>query len=104
MKACIDRFLSPRPPYAVWKDLVKNDITDVMMDVSDGLLMDLSRMMAESKKQARIDFERVPMPRYLRKTAWNTWPFRAARIISSSLHFRKKRCPLFPRCRKKMQA
>jgi thiamine-monophosphate kinase len=67
MKACVDRFLSPRPPYAVWKDLVKNDITDVMMDVSDGLLMDLSRMMAESKKQAHIDFERVPMPRHLRQ-------------------------------------
>ena len=50
MKACVDRFLSPRPPYAVWKDLVKNDITDVMMDVSDGLLMDLTRMMAESRK------------------------------------------------------
>lgn len=67
VKACIDRFLSPRPPYAVWKDLVKNDITDAMMDVSDGLLMDLSRMMAESRKQARIDLERVPMPRYLRQ-------------------------------------
>ncbi len=64
-KACVDRFLSPRPPYPVWKDLVKNDITDAMMDISDGLLMDLARMMAESKKQARIDLDRVPMPRYL---------------------------------------
>lgn len=67
MKACIDRFLSPKPPYAVWKGLVKNDITDAMMDVSDGLLMDLERMMAESKRQARIDLEKVPMPRYLRQ-------------------------------------
>lgn len=67
MKGCIRRFLSPKPPYAVWKDLVKNDITVVMMDISDGLLMDLERMMAESKKQARIDLERVPMPRYLRQ-------------------------------------
>lgn len=64
-RACVDRFLSPRPPYAVWKDLVKNDITDAMMDISDGLLMDLTRMMAESKKQARIDLDKVPMPRYL---------------------------------------
>ena len=66
MKSCIDRFLSPKPPYAVWKELVTNDITDVMMDVSDGLLMDLSRMMSESNKEARIDLERVPMPRSLR--------------------------------------
>jgi thiamine-monophosphate kinase len=65
-KASIDRFLSPKPPYAVWKDLVKNDITDAMMDISDGLLMDLTRMMAESKKQARIDLEKVPMAPALR--------------------------------------
>jgi thiamine-monophosphate kinase len=68
-KALIDRFLSPKPPYAVWKDLVKNDITDAMMDISDGLLMDLTRMMAESRKQARIDLEKIPMPRHLRQNS-----------------------------------
>jgi thiamine-monophosphate kinase len=67
LKTCVERFLSPKPPYAVWKDLVKNDITDAMMDISDGLLMDLGRMMAESRKAARIDLEKVPMPRYLRQ-------------------------------------
>lgn len=67
MKSCTDRFLNPKPPYAVWKDLVKNDITDAMMDVSDGLLMDLTRMMTESKREARIDLEKVPMPRYVRQ-------------------------------------
>jgi len=65
-KACIDRFLSPKPPFAVWKALLKHDITDAMMDISDGLLMDLGRMMTESKKQARIDLDRVPMPRSVR--------------------------------------
>lgn len=65
-KTCVLRFLSPKPPVAVWNGLVKNDITDAMMDISDGLLMDLGRMMAESKKQARINLEKVPMPRSLR--------------------------------------
>lgn len=69
-KAFIDRLLSPKPPYAVWRDLVKNDITDAMMDISDGLLMDLARMMAESRKQARIDLEKIPMPRLLRNTGF----------------------------------
>jgi len=67
MKNCIQRFLSPSPPYALWKELVKSDITDVMMDVSDGLVMDLSRMMNESRKQARIHVEKVPMPRQARQ-------------------------------------
>ncbi|MHB8108548.1 MAG: thiamine-phosphate kinase [Syntrophorhabdaceae bacterium] len=67
LKSCITRFLSPKPPYPVWKELVKNDITDVMMDISDGLLMDLSRMMEESGKQARIDLDHVPMPARLKK-------------------------------------
>jgi thiamine-monophosphate kinase len=64
---CIRRFLSPRPPYALWKEIVKNDITDAMMDVSDGLILDLARMMDESRKQARIHWEKVPVPRPLRQ-------------------------------------
>ena len=68
MRGFIDRFLSPRPPYELWKELVKNDITDVMMDISDGLVMDLSRMMNESKKQASVYLEKVPMPGALRKS------------------------------------
>ncbi len=67
VKTCTDRFLSPRPPYALWKELVKSDITHAMMDISDGLIMDLSRMMDESKKQARIHCEKVPMPLILRR-------------------------------------
>lgn len=67
LKGCIRRFLSPRPPYALWKEIVKNDITDAMMDVSDGLILDLSRMMKESRKQARIHWEKVPVPRPLRQ-------------------------------------
>lgn len=64
---CIRRFLDPVPPYELWKELVKNDITDAMMDISDGLIIDLSRMMDESGKQALIHWEKVPMPRALRR-------------------------------------
>ena len=67
VKTCTDRFLSPRPPYALWKELVKSDITHATMDISDGLLMDLSRMMDESRKQARIHCEKVPMPPILKR-------------------------------------
>lgn len=65
--SCVRRFLDPVPPYELWKELVKNDITDAMMDISDGLIIDLSRMMDESGKQALIHWEKVPMPRDLRR-------------------------------------
>lgn len=65
--SCIRRFLDPLPPLELWKELLKNDITDAMMDISDGLIIDLSRMMEESGKQARIHWEKVPMPRALRR-------------------------------------
>lgn len=63
----VKRYRAPRPPYAVWKELVKHDITRSMMDISDGLIIDLGKMMAESKKGARINLDQVPMPRLLRK-------------------------------------
>jgi len=63
----IRRYRAPQPPYAVWKELVKHDITTSMMDVSDGLIIDLEKMMTESKKGARINLDRVPMPRLLKK-------------------------------------
>ena len=67
VKRCIDRFLSPTPPYAMWKELVKNDITDAMMDISDGLIIDLERMMDESKNAAHIHLEKIPMPNHFRQ-------------------------------------
>jgi thiamine-monophosphate kinase len=64
---CLKRFLDPRSPYALWKELIKRDITVAMMDVSDGLIIDLERMMVESKKSARLDLENIPVPAILRK-------------------------------------
>lgn len=63
----IKRYQSPRPPYDVWKELVKNGITDAMMDISDGLIIDLERMMVESKAGARLYLEDIPIPPVLKK-------------------------------------
>lgn len=63
----VKRYVDPRPPYEVWKELIKNDITNAMMDISDGLLLDLERMMEESKKSAIIYYEKLPIPWVLKK-------------------------------------
>ncbi len=60
----LKRFMDPVSPYGFWKELIKRGITDAMMDISDGLIIDLERMMVESKKAARIHLESVPVPRY----------------------------------------
>jgi len=67
MSRFIKRYASPRPPYLVWKEIVKHDITRAMMDISDGLLIDLGRMMTESHKGAVIHLEQLPIPPLLRK-------------------------------------
>lgn len=67
LKRFVERYSSPKPPYPVWKEIVKHDITRAMMDVSDGLLIDLGRMMTESRKGAIIHFEKIPIPPLLRK-------------------------------------
>jgi thiamine-monophosphate kinase len=67
LKRFLKRYSSPKPPYPVWKELVKHDITRAMMDVSDGLLIDLGRMMTESRKGAIIHLEKLPIPSILRK-------------------------------------
>jgi len=37
----IRRYLEPKPPYETWKELTKSGITNAMMDISDGLIIDL---------------------------------------------------------------
>ncbi|HEX2967245.1 MAG TPA: thiamine-phosphate kinase [Syntrophorhabdaceae bacterium] len=63
----IRRFQDPAPPLALWKNLVKHDITLTMMDISDGLIVDLQRMMIESGKSAVVFIENIPVPNVLRK-------------------------------------
>ncbi len=59
----INRYRSPEPPYPVWQELMKRGIPNAMMDISDGLLLDLERMMEESRTGAFIVLEDVPVPR-----------------------------------------
>lgn len=61
------RYLNPRPPFEIWTELIKNDITNAMIDVSDGFILDLERMMKESKLEAVIQYELLPIPEILRK-------------------------------------
>jgi thiamine-monophosphate kinase len=67
MSRFVKRYASPKLPYPVWKEIVKHDITRSMMDISDGLLIDLGRMMTESRKGAVIHLEKLPIPPLLRK-------------------------------------
>jgi thiamine-monophosphate kinase len=58
----IERFRAPRPPLEAWRELLRHDIPNAMMDISDGLIIDLERMMRESRKGAKIFLERLPVP------------------------------------------
>ena len=61
----IERYARPKPPYDAWKALIDNRVPSGMMDISDGLIIDLERMMRESRKGAHLYFERLPIPREL---------------------------------------
>ena len=61
------RYTSPRPPYSAWEALVKAGLPRAMMDVSDGLMIDLERMMEASRKAAVVHMERLPIPSALVK-------------------------------------
>jgi thiamine-monophosphate kinase len=61
------RFSTPKPPFRTWEILTDSCIPKAMMDISDGLVIDLERMMLESGKAAIIHVEQVPMPERLRK-------------------------------------
>lgn len=56
------RYRSPKPPHDAWKALVDAGLPKAMMDVSDGLIIDLERMMEESRKAAVVHMERLPIP------------------------------------------
>ena len=65
--AFIRRFIDPQLPYTIWQELIKRDITHAMMDISDGLIIDLERMMKESSAGARLNLEKIPVPSLLKK-------------------------------------
>ncbi len=61
------RYTTPKPPLEAWKALIRAAIPRAMMDISDGLLIDLERMMRESRTRAVVHLEQVPMPAILRR-------------------------------------
>lgn len=63
------RYTSPKPPIDVWNSLIETEIPRAMMDISDGLFIDLERMMKESGTKAVLHHERIPMPAVLRRQA-----------------------------------
>lgn len=90
---CIKRFLDPRSPYALWKELIKHDITVAMMDVSDGLIIDLERMMVESKKSAHVDLENIPVPTILKKNGMEKLALTGGEDYQLLLTFSPKKLP-----------
>lgn len=63
----VKRYVNPRPPFELWNELMKSGVVNAMMDISDGLIIDLERMMEESKKSAKIFMERLPIPHILKE-------------------------------------
>ncbi|MEM7008459.1 MAG: thiamine-phosphate kinase [Thermodesulfobacteriota bacterium] len=56
----IDRHLHPNPRLSLGRELVENVIPASMIDVSDGLLLDLERITLIQELGARIDIEKIP--------------------------------------------
>lgn len=63
----VRRYREPRPPYPVWKELIEQEIPNAMMDISDGLIIDLERLTMESRKSAVINIEQIPIPSVLKR-------------------------------------
>jgi thiamine-monophosphate kinase len=59
------RYIRPRPPLETWRALMQEGIPRAMMDISDGLMVDLERMMEQSRKAAVIYMEKLPIPAVL---------------------------------------
>lgn len=66
-KRFLKRFQDPDLPWKLWEKLIKEETTQSMMDISDGLIIDLERMMQESHKGAKVLLDAIPAPPILRK-------------------------------------
>ncbi|OPY76523.1 MAG: Thiamine-monophosphate kinase [Syntrophorhabdus sp. PtaU1.Bin058] len=97
----IRRYQSPRPPYDVWKELVKNGITDAMMDISDGLIIDLERMMTESKTGAHLFLDNIPIPPILKKQGLRTLALSGGEDYQLLFTFPRDKAAVIERIREK---
>ena len=57
----IKRYLDPEPRIAVGRALAKGSIATAMMDVSDGLVLDLRHIAEESNVGAQVELAKIPM-------------------------------------------
>ena len=60
-ESLIDRHLRPSPRLALGRELAVNRIPTSMIDISDGLLLDLERITAHQGVGARIELLQLPM-------------------------------------------
>lgn len=100
-KRFVERFRNPRPPYEVWKELVKNGIPNAMMDISDGLLLDLQRLLKESRKGAKVTFENIPIPPILLRKRMEALALTGGDDYQLLFTFPKEKLPLFEALSKK---
>jgi thiamine-monophosphate kinase len=97
----IRRYRNPKPPYDVWKELVKSGITDTMMDISDGIVIDLERMMAESKAGANLYLETIPIAPVLKRQRLQTLGLSGGEDYQFLFTFPRKKAPAIEKIRHK---
>lgn len=66
-KKLIDRHLSPTPRIELGQALAQKKLASAMIDVSDGLLIDASHILEESRVGAGIWMDRIPRSREYRR-------------------------------------
>ncbi len=70
-KGLIRKHLSPTPRIQLGQAIAKQRLATAMIDVSDGLLIDTSHLLEESKVGARIWEDRIPLSGAYKKWATN---------------------------------
>jgi len=70
----LGRFQDPRPRLELGRTLARRGLASAMIDVSDGLSVDLGHLCEESGTGAVIDLSRLPVSRELRRVFPNPWP------------------------------
>ncbi|GMR05385.1 MAG: thiamine-phosphate kinase [Thermodesulfobacteriota bacterium] len=61
LRACVLRHLDPDPRLGAGRALAKKRLATAMIDISDGLLLDLKRLCAQSGIGAIIEIEQLPL-------------------------------------------
>lgn len=62
----VQKHKAPQPE--IEKGRILSKYTNAMIDLSDGLLIDLKRVLTASRKGARINYENIPVTEEIRKT------------------------------------